>query len=320
MAFPVTLKVSNRIPKKPIKKLPTSIEITDKTTVQDVKDNLAKRAGGWDPNRFGLYEPEKKKLLKDRRALITRQESVLGAKEILVKDLGPQLSWATTFVIEYAGPIIVHLLFPFLLRPYLYKLSLPYLPYSSGPLPPLSTSQLLAAAMILLHFLKREYETLFIHRFSLATMPLFNIFKNSAHYWILSGAWLAYWIYAPSSYTALETPLTRKLDIIGLVLYIFGEVSNFHTHVTLSKLRSKGGTERGIPKGYGFSWVTCPNYLFEMIAWTGVLLVTRSSATLLFMVVALVQMQLWAIKKEKALRAEFPKEYRRKRYAIIPGI
>jgi very-long-chain enoyl-CoA reductase len=76
------------VPKKPIKKLPTSIEITDTTTVQDVKDNLAKRAGGWDPNRFGLYEPEKKKLLKDRKALISKQESVLGGKEILVKDLG----------------------------------------------------------------------------------------------------------------------------------------------------------------------------------------------------------------------------------------
>jgi very-long-chain enoyl-CoA reductase len=305
--------------------------------VQDVKDNLARRAGGWDPNRFGLYEPEKKKLLKDRKALIAQQESVVSAKEILVKDLGMpslspslnlqcqrnrangsflvlglQLSWTTTFVIEYAGPIMVHLLFPTLLRPYLYNLSLPYLPYAPSSLPPLSTSQLLAGAMIVLHFVKREYETLFIHRFSLATMPLFNIFKNSAHYWILSGAWLAYWIYAPGSYAALETPLTQKLDVIGLALYIFGEVSNFHTHITLSRLRSPGGTERGIPKGYGFGLVTCPNYLFEMVAWTGVLLVTRSSATLLFMVVAFVQMQLWAIKKEKALRNEFPK-------AIIPS-
>ena len=98
------------------------------------------------------------------------------------RNTGPQLSWTTVFVIEYSGPIIIHLLFPFLLRPYLYKLSLPYLPYTSSSLPPLSTSQLLACAIIVLHFVKREYETLFIHRFSLATMPLFNIFKNSAHY------------------------------------------------------------------------------------------------------------------------------------------
>ncbi len=111
MAAPVTLKVTNRCmywkspmhkspakcvtvtdsiaaPKKPIKKLPTSIEITDKTTVQDVKDKLAKQAGGWDPNRFGLFDPVNKKILKDRKALISQQKDVISVKEVLVKDLG----------------------------------------------------------------------------------------------------------------------------------------------------------------------------------------------------------------------------------------
>jgi very-long-chain enoyl-CoA reductase len=74
--------------KKPIKKLPTGIEITDKTTVQDVKNNLAKRAGGWNPERFGLFDPEKKKILKDRKALVINHEEVMKGGEILVKDLG----------------------------------------------------------------------------------------------------------------------------------------------------------------------------------------------------------------------------------------
>merc|ERR1711939_398090 len=121
MAPPVTLKVSNRIPKKPIKKLPTSIEITDKTTVQDVKEQLAKKAGGMDPERLGIYDAEKKKLLKDRKALVNSSEDVMSGKEILVKDLGPQLSWTTVFIIEYLGPILIHLAIPLLLRPYLYS-------------------------------------------------------------------------------------------------------------------------------------------------------------------------------------------------------
>jgi very-long-chain enoyl-CoA reductase len=119
MAPPVTLKVTNRclcspLPqpcsllffadcntlavKKPIKKLPTTIEVTDKTTVQDVKNQLAKQAGGWDPERFGLFDPEKKKILKDRKALISKQQDVIASKEILVKDLGT--SWNSS-TIEY---------------------------------------------------------------------------------------------------------------------------------------------------------------------------------------------------------------------------
>lgn len=58
------------------------------TTVQDVKEKLAK-PGGWDPERFGIYDSSKK-LLKDRRAIVNQQESLMAGKEILVKDLGTQ--------------------------------------------------------------------------------------------------------------------------------------------------------------------------------------------------------------------------------------
>lgn len=223
------------------------------------------------------------------------------------------MSWATVFIIEYLGPILIHLATPLLLHPYIYGSK-----FRRSPTP-LSSSQYLAMAMIVAHFLKREYETLFVHRFSLATMPVFNIFKNSAHYWFLSGFNLAYWIYSPTSYTAQSGPTIDILNIVGVVLFLFGEISNYYTHVTLSKLRSKGGTERGIPKGYGFGLVTCPNYLFEITAWTGVLFVTRSWATVLFLGVAWFQMHLWAIKKEKALRKEFPDTYKKKKYVLIPS-
>ena len=104
-----------------------------------------------------------------------------------------------------------------------------------------------------------------------------------------------------------------------MVLYVFGEISNLHTHITLSNLRTRGGTERGIPEGYGFNLVTCPNYLFEMVAWTGVLFVTKSLSTVIFMVAAFAQMQEWAVKKEKALRADFPDRYKKKKYVLLPS-
>lgn len=105
-----------------------------------------------------------------------------------------------------------------------------------------------------------------------------------------------------------------------MVLYLYGEVSNYITHVTLSNLRTPGGTERGIPKGYGFDLVTCPNYMFELISWLGMLLVSKSLGTLFFIGLAAWKMNEWAVKKEKAYRREFPDTYKKKRNTLIPSV
>ena len=104
--------------------------------------------------------------------------------ELFVKDLGPQISWRTVLV-EYFGPFIFHPLF-------YYVQSL----YGSGSFE--HTNSKICLCNCPFAFLKRELETIFVHKFSNATMPAFNIFKNSGHYWILSGFNLAYFIYGPS--------------------------------------------------------------------------------------------------------------------------
>lgn len=310
MSKSITLKVQNRSPKAPIKKLPTEITIDSTTTVEDVKKLIAKLAGGKDPNRMGLFPPEKKSSsLKDRKALVVDQQEILDAGAIAVKDLGLQISWKTVFIVEYAGPLFINIL-ALLARPYLYSNA------TSSPSP----TQVLSCVLIALHFLKRELEIFYVHKFSATTMPFFNLFKNSGHYWVLSGLNLAYWIYSPTAIIASESSaLGSWINKIGVAMYIYGEFSNLLTHITLSNLRSTGGTERGIPKGYGFNWVTCPNYLFETIAWVGICLVTKSASTVLFAAVAFGQMQIWAKQKEKRYRQEFGDKYQKKRSVIVPG-
>lgn len=105
---------------------------------------------------------------------------------IVFKDLGPQISWKVVFLVEYFGPLFIH--------PLVY-----FLRFGTGAGEvSASAVQLMILGMMVFHFAKREYETLFIHRFSHGTMPIMNIFKNSFHYWILSGLWFALEAYTPS--------------------------------------------------------------------------------------------------------------------------
>ena len=101
------------------------------------------------------------------------------------QELGPQIGWDTVFYIEYAGPILTTLLF-IVFREQIY-----------GKNPELTLNQKLGAFMVLLHYVKRELETMFVHRFSSATMPFTNVFKNSFHYFGLFGFLTMYFFLHP---------------------------------------------------------------------------------------------------------------------------
>lgn len=220
---------------------------------------------------------------------------------------GPQIAWRTVFVIEYLGPILVHALVV-AARPLL---------YSKGS-DAMSSTQWLAFGMIVAHFVKREVETLFVHKFSANTMPFFNVFKNSFFYWAVSGLLCAVSIYSPRSLAArAEEPL---LDLVGLAIYLFGETGNALVHLYLSSLRSRGGTERKIPSGYGFALVTCPNYMYEILSWAGIIVASRDWTVAFFIAIGAAQMYTWAQGKERAYRAQFPDKYKKKRFVILPGL
>ena len=221
------------------------------------------------------------------------------------------------------------------LRPYIYRS--PHTVTRWTPYPAPTLSQTLSLAFIVLHFFKREMETILVHRFSAATMPAFNIFKNSAHYWILGGLNIALFTYSPSQGCATAHAPPRMfaslfpfydgrafLPALATILFVVGELGNLSAHLTLRSLRKDGSGERGIPRSGVFKLlpnVTCPNYTFETLAWIGIGLMNRSWSTALFAVVAVAQMAVWSKKKESRYRKEFGKDkYKFKAWGMLPGI
>lgn len=88
MASIISLKLTNRAPKKPIKRLPATIDLPRDATVEDAKIQIARQTGIKDFNRIGLFDPTTKKTLKNRKGLITDEANVVAAGELVVKDLG----------------------------------------------------------------------------------------------------------------------------------------------------------------------------------------------------------------------------------------
>ncbi|EEH40654.1 synaptic glycoprotein SC2 [Paracoccidioides lutzii Pb01] len=312
MSSSITLNLKSR--GKPIPKLPRELSIDPDALGSELYDSISQQSR-LSVDRLRVTKASDGTVIHNRKDDTIHSTGLRNQSTIYVKDIGTQLAWRTVYMIEYFGPIFIHPLFlHHSLRPYIYRTSNP---------PPVTNLQILNCALVILHFVKRELETAFVHRFGRVTMPAMYVLRNSAHYWLLSGVNIAFWIYAPTSTIATKTIESADPLLLysGLALYVFGQLANLNTHIVLRNLRRPGTTERGIPSGFGFSWVTCPNYLFEVMAWIGVYLVSGLNwSVLLFIVVACLPMITWAKQKERKYRSEFGDKYKKKRFVMFPGI
>ncbi|MBN3296628.1 TECR reductase, partial [Amia calva] len=202
------------------------------------------------------------------------------------KDLGPQVGWTMVFLAEYAGPLIIYLLFYFRL-PYIYRHKFAF---TSSPYPVVN----LACVCHSFHYLKRLVETIFVHRFSHGTMPLRTIMKASDH----------------------------EYNLFVYLLQLC-EAGNFSIHLALNNLRCDGPKSRKIPypTKNPFTWlfffVSCPNYTYEVGAWVGFTIMTQCVPVALFTFAGFIQMTIWAKGKHDTYNREF-KDYPELRMSIIP--
>ncbi|KAJ7970615.1 3-oxo-5-alpha-steroid 4-dehydrogenase family protein [Quillaja saponaria] len=121
-----------------------------------------------------------------------------------------------------------------------------------------------------LHFFKRIFEVLFVHKFS-GSMILDSAIPITLSYFLSTAAM----IYAQHLTQGLpEPPIDLKYP--GIILFLIGISGNFYHHYLLSKLRGKGEKEYKIPKGGLFDLVICPHYLFEIIGFVGISFISQT--------------------------------------------
>ncbi|CAD5215783.1 unnamed protein product [Bursaphelenchus xylophilus] len=257
--------------------------------------------------RIALRLGPKEKTLNDEELVSNLKLS--NGSALYYRDLGPQIGWKTVFLFEYAGPLFVYPIF--YLRP-----SFIYGNLVSKPVHHAVTLALICHSF---HYIKRLYETQFVHRFSNGTMPFTNLFKNCSYYWGFA-AFISYFINHPL-YTP---PVLGDLQLYGgVAAFALCELGNFSIHLLLRNLRPEGTKERKIPYPDSnpftnlYNLVSCPNYTYEVGSWIAFSVFTQSLPALLFTTAGFIQMKIWADGKHRNYKKEFP-NYPKNRKPIIP--
>ncbi|GMI80514.1 hypothetical protein like AT5G16010 [Hibiscus trionum] len=102
-------------------------------------------------------------------------------------------------------------------------------------------------------------------------MPLDTMIMVLFNYFFLSSSL----VYTQTLNLGLPEP-SIDLKYPGIVLFQVGISGNFYHHYLLSKLRTKGGKDYKIPKGGLFDLVICPHFLFEILGFMGISLISQT--------------------------------------------
>lgn len=117
-------------------------------------------------------------------------------------------------------------------------------------------------------------------------------------------------------------PLTWLTDprfILGIMFIVCGFIINRQADTVLRNLRRPGENGYKIPYGSFYRWISCPNYLGEILIWTGWAVATWSLPGLAFAAWTVANLAPRALAHHRWYRKQFP-DYPPGRKALIPGI
>jgi 3-oxo-5-alpha-steroid 4-dehydrogenase 1 len=137
---------------------------------------------------------------------------------------------------------------------------------------------------------------------------IFNIING-----FLNGYWFAHFATDYRSDALINLRL-----IVGVIVFFSGFAINKYHDAILIKLRPASGDGYKIPHGGLFKYISCPNFLGEIISWSGYALVAFNLPALSFLIWTLVNLTTRAIDHHRWYIKEFP-DYPEERKAIFPS-
>jgi protein-S-isoprenylcysteine O-methyltransferase Ste14 len=139
-----------------------------------------------------------------------------------------------------------------------------------------------------------------------ALFNLANTYLNARYITHFSAGYSAAWLLDPRF-------------LVGVALFAAGMRINRQSDRILFSLRKEGDTGYHIPRGGGYRWVSCPNYLGEIVEWSGWALATWSLPGLAFAVWTAANLIPRARANHRWYLERFP-DYPRARRAVIPFV
>jgi len=163
------------------------------------------------------------------------------------------------------------------------------------------------------HYVQRAFVYPFLMR-SGGRMPLSVV--GMAIAFNLLNAWVnARWISQYGRYAV--SWMTDPRFILGVAVFIGGLVLNVNSDRILRRLRGSRSSGYAIPYGGGYRFVSSPNYLGEIIEWTGWAIATWSIAGLAFALYTFANLAPRAMANHRWYHETFD-DYPRSRKALIP--
>jgi 3-oxo-5-alpha-steroid 4-dehydrogenase 1 len=174
---------------------------------------------------------------------------------------------------------------------------------------------LLLLAMWQTHYLQRTFVYPFLMRGG-GRMPV-SLMAMAITFNLLNAYINARWISEYGSY--VSSWLGDPRFLAGFVLFAGGLALNVSADRTLRGLRRPGESGYKVPRGGAYRWVSCPNYLGEIVEWTGWAIATWSMAGLAFAVYTFANLAPRAMANHRWYHEQFA-DYPTQRRALVPYV